>query len=151
MRDGSSFPSRLAAIASRWNFQVDFWHQVSTQSAWSSTFRDRRCSTTLMPSTSRLKIPGPHLEMIGSGSSRHSWKLHPAAHIVWIIREAYRELVDHNPHIDSVLGIRCVSQCVYLLRTRLFDRVYNLHLDGRVCGACRWPSLPNAETGVTVD
>jgi heptosyltransferase-3 len=83
--------------------------------------------------------------------SRHVRRLHPDAYIVWVVRAAYRELVDYNPHVDAVIAIPCLTESVYLLRARLFDRVYNLHFDGRVCYSCHWPSLPNRQTAITFD
>jgi hypothetical protein len=34
--------------------------------------------------------------------ARHVRAMHPQAHIVWAVRDAYREMVEHNPNVDEV-------------------------------------------------
>ncbi|WP_266366591.1 glycosyltransferase family 9 protein [Tellurirhabdus rosea] len=68
--------------------------------------------------------------------SRRVRALHPKAHIIWMVRKPYKELVEHNPHLDGYLLEYCVSHRIQLLRLGAFDKVYNLHLSHRNCHYC---------------
>ena len=63
----------------------------------------------------------------------------PDAHIVWVVREEYRELIDTNPNIDETLIVGCLTEWLLLARTSIFDEVFDLHINGRVCPSCRIP------------
>ena len=70
--------------------------------------------------------------------ARHLRRQHPDAHLVWAVRHAYRELVQHHPCIDQVLTVRCLTEWIHLLSVapRLFDRVVDLHVPERFCDVC---------------
>lgn len=58
---------------------------------------------------------------------------HPAARLVWIVREPFREVVAHHPDLDEVLTEQPdVLSSILLLRHSPFDRLYNLHLSNRL-------------------
>lgn len=63
----------------------------------------------------------------------------PDAHIAWAVREEYRELIDTNPNVDETLVVGCLTEWLLLARTSIFDEVFDLHINGRVCPSCRIP------------
>lgn len=68
--------------------------------------------------------------------AREVRRLHPDAHIVWFVRQAYAELVKYHPAINDILIEKCPSERTLLLETGLFDNVYNLHISHRKCKYC---------------
>lgn len=70
--------------------------------------------------------------------SGHIRKLHPEAHIVWFVKPVFRELVEVNPHIDEVVPEFCVTQRQVILRSGVFDRVYELQFrNNNYCAKCQ--------------
>ena len=70
--------------------------------------------------------------------SRYVRSLHPDAHIVWFVKPAYHELVDHNPAIDETFKEFCVTQRRVLLNTDVFDKVYPLQFsNNNHCSKCQ--------------
>lgn len=63
----------------------------------------------------------------------------PEAYIVWVVGERYRALVEHNPHINQILTVTCLTQWMLLARLPFIDQVIDLHLEGRYCQVCRIP------------
>ena len=63
-------------------------------------------------------------------------KRHPNDYIIWIVREAYVELVKHHPDLDGFLIEKCPGERVRLLRSGIYDVVYNLHISHRKCKYC---------------
>jgi len=63
----------------------------------------------------------------------------PEACIVWVVGERYRALVEHNPHINQILTVTCLTQWMLLARLPFIDQVIDLHLEGRYCRVCRIP------------
>jgi ADP-heptose:LPS heptosyltransferase len=70
---------------------------------------------------------------------RYLRKKYPDVYIVWGVKEAYRELVDNNPHIDLTIIIHCLSERLMLSNSCLFDEVVDLHFPDRYCSLCRNP------------
>jgi ADP-heptose:LPS heptosyltransferase len=70
--------------------------------------------------------------------ARHLRAQHPDGHLVWAVRQPYRELVEHHPDIDEVLTVRCLTEWVHLLSVggQLFDQVVDLHVPERFCDIC---------------
>jgi ADP-heptose:LPS heptosyltransferase len=60
----------------------------------------------------------------------------PSAKIIWFVRNEYRQLVDHNPSIDFVLPVHCLTEKNYLKSWCRFDRVFDLHFLDRSCAMC---------------
>ena len=56
---------------------------------------------------------------------------HPDAELTWVVREPYRDLVEHHPLLDSVLTVRSLGEWLMLKPKRPFDVVYDLHVTGR--------------------
>jgi heptosyltransferase-3 len=64
---------------------------------------------------------------------------HPAAFIVWCVRAPFRELVESNPAVDQTLVVHCLTEWILLRRSGIFDRIVDLHLQGRICPTCEIP------------
>jgi heptosyltransferase-3 len=78
---------------------------------------------------------------------------HANAYIIWLVRKQYVELVQHHPDLDGYLIEKCPSERMYLLRTGIFDKVYNMHISHRKCKYCSEdPVNPTADLiGLTFD
>jgi heptosyltransferase-3 len=75
----------------------------------------------------------------------------PDAHITWIVRAAYRELIDTHPEIDETLTVGCLTEWILLRQSGLFDRVFDLHFQQRICADCGVPLVkPEDQSGVTL-
>lgn len=86
--------------------------------------------------------------------SRHIRDLHPDAHIVWFVKPVFRELVEVNPHVDEVFPESCVTQRQVLLKSSIFDKVYELQFrNNNYCPKCQvYIENPTAlAKGITVD
>ncbi|CUS97754.1 Glycosyltransferase, GT2 family [Candidatus Chrysopegis kryptomonas] len=68
--------------------------------------------------------------------SRYLRSKYPDAHIVWCVREEYKELIDSNPYIDETLVVDCLTEWIYLKENGLFDQVVDLHIHNRICPVC---------------
>ena len=64
---------------------------------------------------------------------------HPTDHIVWCVREDYRELIDNNPHIDETMVVGCLTEWIILCNLLVFDEIIDLHINARVCPTCLIP------------
>ena len=62
--------------------------------------------------------------------SRQLRRMYPNAKIYWIVKKAYRELVDFNPHIDVIIEEYSVLHSILLTKKNPFDNFYNCHLSG---------------------
>ncbi|GAB3888499.1 glycosyltransferase family 9 protein [Spirosoma agri] len=74
---------------------------------------------------------------------------HPDAYLIWLVRKQYVELVKYHPDLDNYLVEKCPSERVYLLRTGIFDTVYNMHISHRKCKYC--PEDPINPTADQID
>lgn len=61
---------------------------------------------------------------------------YPDAYILWMVKREYRELIESNPNIDAPLQVHCLTEKEILKRSRLFDRVIDLHFSERHCSLC---------------
>ncbi|GHB60458.1 glycosyltransferase family 9 protein [Persicitalea jodogahamensis] len=69
--------------------------------------------------------------------SRQVRALHPDAHIVWFVKPVFKELVDTNPNVDESFPEFCVTQRQVLLKTSVFDQVYELQFrNNNHCPVC---------------
>lgn len=69
--------------------------------------------------------------------SRHVRALYPDAYIVWFVKPAFSELVSYNPAINEVLKEFCVTQRRVLLKTGVFDKVFELQFkNNNHCAKC---------------
>jgi len=68
--------------------------------------------------------------------AREVRRRHPNDYIIWVVREPYVELVKYHPDLDGYLTEKCPSERIYLLKTGIFDKVYNLHISHRKCKYC---------------
>lgn len=70
--------------------------------------------------------------------SRYIRALYPDAYIVWFVKPAFHELVDFNPAIDEVVKEFCVTQREVLLKTGVFDEVFQLQfINNNHCPKCQ--------------
>lgn len=78
---------------------------------------------------------------------------HPAAYILWVVREPYVDLVKYHPDLDGYLIEKCPGERVLLLRSGIYDTVYNMHISHRKCRYCTDdPVNPTADRiGLTFD
>lgn len=85
--------------------------------------------------------------------AREVRRLHPDAYLIWVVREPYVELVKYHPDLDGYLVEKCPSERVWLLRTGIYDTVYNMHISHRKCRYCpEDPVNPTADRiGLTFD
>lgn len=85
--------------------------------------------------------------------AREVRKLHPDDYIIWMVRKPYVELVEYHPDLDGFLVEKCPGERVRLLRSGIFDKVYNMHISHRKCKYClENPINPTADhIGLTFD
>ena len=85
--------------------------------------------------------------------AREVRRLHPDGHIIWVVREPYIDLVKYHPNLDGYLVEKCPSERVWLLRSDIYDKVYNMHISHRKCKYCpEDPVNPTADKiGLTFD
>lgn len=85
--------------------------------------------------------------------AREIRRRHPTAYIIWVVRKPYIELVEHHPDLDGYLVEKCPSERIYLLRSGIYDLVYNMHISHRKCPYCPDdPVNPTADQiGLTFD
>ena len=78
--------------------------------------------------------------------AREVRRQHPNGYIIWVIRKQYLELIKYHPDLDGYLIEKCPSERMYLLRSRVFDEVYNMHISHRKCKYCPGdPTNPTAD------
>ena len=63
-------------------------------------------------------------------------RLHPNGYIIWVVRQPYVELVRYHPDLDGYLVEKCPGERVRLLRSGIYDMVYNMHISHRKCRYC---------------
>lgn len=67
----------------------------------------------------------------------HLKQTEPNSHIVWITNKVYRELVEHNPNIDTKIFISSFSQWIEIRKLLRggdrFCRIIDLHLSPKYC------------------
>jgi heptosyltransferase-3 len=78
---------------------------------------------------------------------------HPDGYIIWVVRKAFVDLVQYHPDLDGYLVEKCPGERVQLLKSGIFDVVYNLHISHRKCKYCpEDPINPIADQiGLTFD
>ena len=85
--------------------------------------------------------------------AREVRRLHPNGYIIWVVRQPYVELIKYHPDLDGYLVEKCPSERVWLLRSGIYDTVYNMHISHRKCRYCpEDPVNPTADQfGLTFD
>ncbi len=68
--------------------------------------------------------------------SRYLKSEYPDSHVIWCVREEYKELIDTNPYIDETLVVNCLTEWIYLKENGIFDKVVDLHIHNRICPVC---------------
>jgi ADP-heptose:LPS heptosyltransferase len=83
---------------------------------------------------------------------RHVLRTRPNACILWCLRAPYRELVDHNPCIDKVVIVDCLTEWILLRTSGIAGEFVDLHPRGRRCLACDFPlKKPEGEPGLNIN
>ncbi len=98
-------------------------------------------SQNLKKSINPLKIGIGLIEHMGDiiacePVSRYLKSKYPDAHIVWCVREEYKELIDSNPYVDETLTVNCLTEWIYLKENGIFDKIVDLHIHNRICPVC---------------
>lgn len=70
--------------------------------------------------------------------ARHLRRELPDALLVWPTRAAFRELAACHPAVDLTLDVGCLTEWMRIAHRVGFDRVVDLHLEGRSCAVCWW-------------
>jgi len=84
--------------------------------------------------------------------ARYVKSRHPDAYLVWMVRKPYRDLVLHNPAIDQVFVLYCLTEWMYIAASGLFDEIIDLHPQNRECPVCRKPLLKHVgNAGITIE
>lgn len=68
--------------------------------------------------------------------AREVRRLHPTGYLIWFVRKPYLELVKDHPALDGYLIEKCPSERIHLIKSGVFDQVYNMHLSHRKCKYC---------------
>lgn len=71
--------------------------------------------------------------------ARHLRATHPDALIVWPVRVGFRGLIEHNPAVDEVWEVGCLTEWMLAAPRAGFDSIVDLHLEGRSCAVCQRP------------
>jgi heptosyltransferase-3 len=71
--------------------------------------------------------------------ARLARRRYPGAWICWITRTPFVSLPDSYPDVDRTFGVGCLTEWMLLRNLRLFDVVWDLHHDGRICLKCCIP------------
>ncbi len=72
----------------------------------------------------------------------------PDAWICWIARAPYVSLPGSYPEVDHVATVGCLTEWMLVQRLGLFDVVWDLHINGRICPQC---SIPQIKPGALPD
>jgi len=80
--------------------------------------------------------------------SRQVRQMHPDAIIFWIVKPAFRDLLENNPNVDYVIDEFCANQRLKLINNHSFDVVYNLQFrNNSRCEICDiWVQNPVADS-----
>jgi heptosyltransferase III len=68
--------------------------------------------------------------------SRYLKKTYPNCYLIWFVRHPYRELLDTNPYIDAPISVNCLSEWILFIKTGLYDKKVDLHIEERHCAMC---------------
>lgn len=80
---------------------------------------------------------------------RHLRKQYPDAEISWVVRDIFRELIDNHPEIDNTIAVDCLTDWIKWRSHGAFDKIVDLHVNGRICQSCRIP-LNKTEGDLTI-
>lgn len=75
--------------------------------------------------------------------TRYLRSVYPNAYIVWFTTNQYTELLIHNPNVDRIVPLCCLTEWILLSCFNVLDIVYNLHANERTCPICEIPLHKN--------
>lgn len=116
-----------------------FMHNAIRLAAHIWMFRDRR------PAVAIALIEHMGDIVAAEPIARLARRRFPGARIFWITRAPYVALPDSYPEVDRVVIVGCLTEWILLQCLGLFDLVWDLHINGRVCPYC---SIPQVKPGV---
>ena len=58
----------------------------------------------------------------------------PDAFVVWVVRDVFRELVDHHPGVDAILTVSSLALVAPVVRSAAFDVCFDLHVNRKPTG-----------------
>jgi heptosyltransferase-3 len=62
---------------------------------------------------------------------------YPNSKTIWFVKKPYISLLKHNPYIDIIITVPCLSTWIWIKNKIKFDFVYEMHLKGRFCPKCK--------------
>ena len=84
--------------------------------------------------------------------ARYLRRQYPEAEISWVVRDVYRELIDYHPDIDNTIAVDCLTDWMKWRAHGAFDKIVDLHVNGRICQCCRIPLYKSeGDTSITGD
>jgi len=73
----------------------------------------------------------------GEPITRQIREKHPNGHILWIVKPAFRELLENNPSLDGIIEEFCANQRRLIINSGIFDILYNLQFrNNSYCPVC---------------
>jgi heptosyltransferase III len=60
-------------------------------------------------------------------------KKNPHDHIIWVVDKKYDDLIKNNQSVDNILTVSSFTEWILLQRFFAKKKLYDLHLDGKVC------------------
>jgi ADP-heptose:LPS heptosyltransferase len=64
---------------------------------------------------------------------------YPNSKTIWFVKKPYISLLKHNPYIDIIITVPCLSTWIWIKNKIKFDFIYEMHLKGRFCPKCKIP------------
>jgi len=58
----------------------------------------------------------------------------PEAFVVWVVRDVFRELLDHHPGVDVTLPVSSLALVAPIVRSKAFDVCFDLHVNHKPTG-----------------
>ena len=58
----------------------------------------------------------------------------PDAFVVWVVRDVFRELVEHHPGVDATLTVSSLALVAPIVRSAAFDVCFDLHFNRKPTG-----------------
>jgi ADP-heptose:LPS heptosyltransferase len=68
---------------------------------------------------------------------RYLKRKNPESLVIWFANPRYMELLTHNPYVDRVQSVYCLSEWIRFRRSGIFDEVIDLHFHQRACPVCQ--------------
>jgi heptosyltransferase-3 len=83
--------------------------------------------------------------------ARHLREENPEAMIYWVVDEKYNSLINSNPHIDKAITVSSFSEWVFLKHFVPKKKLYDLHINNKVCSKHGLILIKKNPSGITTD